>query len=457
LRKVCWAAKLTVLGVLLGCADVPEPPAPPHAILLITLDTTRADHLSAYGYERPTTPTLDRLSAEGVRFDMAVSPMPTTDPSHLSMFTGLYPRTHGVRKNGVRLRDPDRGNLATWASSLGYRTGAFVSRKHLMPRGLWLKGFEAQSGPGQPRRDGAETLDRALAWIERDPATPFFVWLHLFDPHAPYQPPAPYDAMHAPDNVPRSELEYRKGNGHPRGEFFTDEEADALVALYDGEITYADGLVEKYLDAVSSLLPEGEEPLVIVMSDHGEALTELERRLGYTFDHGKVLYRNALRVPWIVHWKGHIAEGQVVEGPVQLLDLAPTLFELLGEEGFPSQGRSRASDLLGSGESVKELAFSERRHFSGKGPAIFGSREQFSVMDERYHLILSEPGHRTELYDMIADPAETEDLSEQLPDERRRLLRAFEQWHEESSIGVDQELVVPAEKVDALRALGYVE
>ena len=449
-RRRPWGPGTALALALAAGAAAAEDGALPRAIALVTLDTTRADHLSSYGYARATTPFLDRLAAEGVRFTRAVSPMPTTDPAHATIFTGLYPRTHGVRKNGVSLPRAGVQTLAAWARGRGYRTGAFISRKHLVPSELGLEGFERESGPADEARDGSETVAAALAWLEQQDEGRVFVWLHLFDPHWPYQAPEPFETRFLDPSLPR----VLQPPWEPARARYSEPVIEATTALYDGELAYTDTLVERFLTGLAGWLPQGESPLVIVVGDHGEAMGELEERLGFAFDHGKYLYQGILRVPLLIRWPGHLPAGLVVDEVVELVDLAPTLFELLGEEGFPAQGRSRAAALRGAGaEPAQAYAFSERRELADAPPASDG---QLAVQDGRYKLILTEPGRQVELYDLREDPREERDLSQERAAERERLLAALERWLRETPASAGS-AEIPPEKIEALRALGYVE
>ena len=436
-------------------ASVTSPVSPP-AIVIISLDTTRADHLSAYGYPLPTTPFMERLASEGVRVNTAVSPMPTTDPSHLTIFTGLYPRTHGVLRNGVPLRNSALPNLASWLQGLGYQTGAFVSRKHLIPSSLKLLGFDYEDGPSGPEREGGETVESALRWVRDREGGRFFVWLHLFDPHFPYEPPEPFRSRFESPGA-----EWPVPQKHLFPDPFPKEYRETLIQRYDAEIAYTDSLVERFVDELESMTPGGEPPLVVLVGDHGEALDELWEKYDIAFDHGPVLSQGQLLVPLLLWWPGRLGEGMVDSSAAAMVDIAPTVFDLLNVKGFQTQGVSLLPRVGDS--SSQGLAFSQRRaRMRRDKPSAKAWRkleeEHFSVQDGRYKLILFMTGadERTELYDLLEDPLEEQDLSDSDPATHDRLLSDLEDWLEHSPVaGAKQE--VPEEKLEALRALGYLD
>jgi len=372
--------------------------------------------------------------------------MPSTDPAHASMLTGLYPRTHGILRNGMPLADPAVATVPARLRALGYRTAAFISRAHLVPSELALRGFDHEDGPEGWQRPGGQTLERALAWLAENGDEPFFVWLHLFDPHRPYNPPHEYRRF-VPEDARQG---IRMREDRPGRRLYDDSEVETLVALYDGEIAYSDALVGRFLTALRAATASHDPPLILLTGDHGEALGELDERHRYAFHHGRLLYQGIIQVPLVVHWPGRIQGGRIVDGPVELVDLASTLFDLIRDVGFVTQGRSRASDLIDGPASEKSFAFTQRRR---------GVREtlpEFAVQDERYKLILAPSGDGGELYDLVADPGERHDLSAQLPKERERLRVALERWQRNVPASGSVS-AIPEEKLEALRALGYVE
>lgn len=283
-------------------------------VALITLDTTRADRLGSYGYEKAETPNLDRLAREGVRFADAVSPAPITLVAHTSILTGLDPYHHGVRHNGQYRLDPSASTLAETLKAKGYETAAFVSAFVLDARYGLAQGFDryddrTKTLPGQPfgglgERTAEAVTDAALAWLGgRDGAKPFFLWVHYYDPHAEYKPPETF-ARRFP------------------------------ASPYDGEVAYMDSQVGRLLKAIEKT---GEKLLVVVAGDHGESFGEHSE-----FTHARLLYEPTQRVPLILWSPASISRPQVVdEVVVGLVDIFPTILDLLSiEDQAPRDGVS---------------------------------------------------------------------------------------------------------------------
>ncbi|MBU6283016.1 sulfatase [bacterium] len=424
-------------------------------LLLVSLDTTRADHLSAWGYSRPTTPHLAALLPSAVRFDAAYTPMPSTMPSHSSMFTALFPRTHGVLKNGLPL-PPTAPTLAEALAAAGWRTAGFASsfvlhRKFGIARGFeeWdddfagvaCKGWTAGDGDDESFcRRGEQTRDRAVGWLERggwlDPARrttrPFFVFLHLFDAHNPYAPPPDHARLFPPQGEAPSEL-------------------DREIAAYDGEIHYADAQLGALLERLSAagLL---DDTLVVVVGDHGEGLMQH----GW-MTHGMMIYDEAVRVPLLVRWPGRVAGGRRIPDPVSLVDLAPTILDLLGVGGaLPArQGTSFAPTLVEGAPLDPRPAFLQRRVYKRQRLRGFEiSGEKLGVRSGRWKYIEAPAEGTRELYDLERDPAELSNLALDRPGDATRLADEIAAWRERTPAGGSAE--VAPDDVERLRALGYV-
>jgi choline-sulfatase len=354
-------------------------------LLLVTIDTVRADHLGCYGDRDAITPFLDRLAGEGVRFDAASSTVPLTLPSHATILSGLLPVHHGLRNNGAGALPAGTGTLATLlAGAAGntarYRTGAFVGAFVLDGRFGLKAGFEVYDDdiPRDPKagvsleaeRPGREVVDRALAWLAAQPeGRPFFLWVHLYDAHAPYTPPPAWAARHP---------------GRP----------------YDGEISEVDEQVGRLLAELDRRGASG-KTVVAVTADHGEALGEHGE-----LTHGLLLYEPTLHVPLILRAPGRLAP-RVVRTPMSLVDLAPTLAGLLGKAFAgpgvrPRDGRDLAPDLLAGREPGGAEVYAESQY-----PAIFGW-SPLAALRRRDLKYISAP--KPELYDLGKDPKETTNL-----------------------------------------------
>jgi arylsulfatase A-like enzyme len=296
--------------------------------VLVTIDTLRADHVGAYGGP-VATPALDALAAEGALIEHAVTPTPTTGPAHASLFTGLHPWRHGVLENGVPLAD-ETATLAEYARSHGFATAAFVSSYVLHERFEFDRGFEVyEFEPTTPldvdRGDEEEFYSRgevatsaAMRWLTEHTAaseTPFFLWVHVFDPHAPYEPPARYAL--APDATVNLAHKRISGGRNARRELARE------VRAYRGEVRYVDAQLGRLIERLR-ILGVLDECAVIVTSDHGEGLGDHG-----LLRHGRNLHEELVHVPLLVRAPG-VAAGTRLTGPAQLEDLLPTALALMG-------------------------------------------------------------------------------------------------------------------------------
>lgn len=431
-----------------------QPAARRPNVLLVTLDTVRADHCSAYGYSRPTTPRLERMAHAGVRCGVAYAPMPTTAPSHATMFTGRQPLSHGVRKNGEALRETEH-TLAEILGGNGYRTAAVISSYPLHHSLGLAQGFgtyddrfsvgqqgRAREQPGLGRR-ADETRTRAVEWLSQngylrqpDPGSlesaPFFLWVHFIDPHDPYEAPDEHRALF-PARPRATELEQQ-------------------IAAYDAEIHFADAEMGKILDALgdSGRLAD---TLTIVTADHGEGLMDH----GY-MNHGLFLYEEAMRVPLVFHWPGRLPSGGVVEAPVQLVDLMPTVLDLLevASEAHPPEGRSLKGALAGHEEPERPI-FLQRRAFVTEKVRGFRVRgDKSAVRAGKWKYIEAPQENGFELYDLTSDPSEQRNVVQAFPREAEVLAPLLRNWLLTGPTHSD--IRQPSqEDLERLRALGYVQ
>jgi choline-sulfatase len=391
----------------------------PLSVLLVTLDTTRADRIGCYGRAGAATPNLDALAARGVLFRQAYAHVPLTCPSHSSLLSGRLPTRHGVRDNGGYVLAPAIPTVAERFQSAGHRTGAFVSAFVLDRRFGLSRGFATyhdrvppgraadQGDPSHRAVRAEETVARAMEWLSTEPSRPFFLWVHLFDPHHPYEPPEPYASRFRADP-------------------------------YDGEIAYTDAQLGPLLDAAAA-----RGALVAVVGDHGEGLGDHQE-----VTHSYFVYSNTQRVPFLLALPGHVPAGAAVDGVVRGVDLAPTLLDLAGLPALPeTDGTSLVPWLTGQRADDAGPAYLESYH-----PRFWwGAQELLGLRSGRW-LFIEAP--RPELYDVSADPGEKTNLAASHPAELEALrgrLRAINAGGPPASAAR-----VDAETARNLRALGYV-
>ncbi len=440
---------------LAGCGAEVSPGVPAN-LLLVSIDTTRADHLSCYGYARPTTPNLDLLAASGHRFESAFTVMPTTLPAHAALFCSLHPRQLGARANGESV-PASAHTLAERLAERGFSTAAFVSAVPLHPRFGLDQGFGIYDHPDREERRGDETRVRAQAWLSEHARERFFCFVHLFDPHTWYAPPEEECLLFGAPSGPQPKAR----DFVPDRAAFGPEIVRGAIDAYDAEIRFADRQLGLLLDELDRLGLR-ERTIVVVLSDHGETLDELLDPFGYAFDHGEFLRRHELRVPLIL-WTppGVGPAGPTVQGAlVTLLDLMPTLLELLEVPcAQPYLGRSLVGLLAGE-ELEDRPAIAERRSLAPfelrRPPSPFLRGEELSVTTLSWHFLRCQ-GRADELFDPGRDPLERENVAAANPEVATRLRNLLDAWqaaHVAASPSGDGQLVDPA-LLEALRALGY--
>src|SRR5512135_204015 len=347
-------------------------------VIVITLDTTRADRLPCYGRQDLSTPTIDTFAARGVRFENCYSQTPLTLPSHTTLFTGTLPLYHGIRDNGGFFVPEKLKTMAELFKDKGYETGAFIAAFVLDSKWGLNQGFDAyydrfdmtkfkRISLGTVQRPANEILDQALPWLEAKKDKKFFAWLHLYDPHSPYEPPPPYDKLYA---------------SHP----------------YLGEIAFADSQLARLWSWLESngLL---DKTFIVFAGDHGESLGEHEEQ-----SHGFFVYQGAIHVPLIVVTPFPRLQGVVSPEVTGLVDVLPTVCDM---DGLPVpaevQGRSLLPAFFGRRRPETPPAYSETYY-----PRFhYGWSDLKSVQDGRYKLILAPV---PELYDIAADPREENNL-----------------------------------------------
>lgn len=368
----CWLAYAVAFA-----AAAPAKKASPPDVFLITIDTLRADHVHCYGDEQIQTPALDSLAKDGIRFTQSFTPSPITNTSHTSILTGLLPSTHGVTDFAMPLAE----SHPTWAELLKtrrYHTAGFIGAVILDSKGLAPgldRGFDfydnfpehtqTKSRWGRVERRGMDVVQHAETWLTAHPAGPHFVWVHLYDPHDPYEPPAPY----------------------------SDTYKDRL---YDGEIAYADSVVAHF---VAYLKKQGwyENSIVAVVGDHGEGLGQHGEET-----HGIFLYDSTTHVPLIMKLPGRNGAGKVVDAQVRTTDILPTVLDLLHVSTEAKFDGESLKPYFAGADSASRTAFGQTDY-----PLRFGWAPLRSVRADGFKLIQAP---RPELYDLRADPGEVKNI-----------------------------------------------
>jgi arylsulfatase A-like enzyme len=388
----------------------------PWNVVFITLDTTRADRLGAYGFADAGTPTLDRLAREGVLFEQAETAAPLTLPAHCSLFTGRYPFQHGVHENGVPL-PPVEQTLAQVLQARGYETAAFTASFVLDARWGLSRGFEHYSGvpaPADPdaprhnRRPANEVVDQALAWLQTAAGSPFFVWLHLYDAHAPY-------------DVDRA--------AHPSG--------------YQPAIAFMDAQIDRVIAFLDSRHLR-DRTVIIVVGDHGESLGDHGEQT-----HGLFIYESVMRVPLIVDAPMAGARGRRVSDSVRTVDVLPTLLDIVHVPAPSSvAGVTLVPRMKGRGRAPSLDAYSETMFPRDR----FGWSELRAIRSGRFKAIAAP---RPELYDLARDPSETENIIDAHPAVVDPLLAKLRALTADARADAGPGLS-DRDAVERLSALGYV-
>jgi arylsulfatase A-like enzyme/Flp pilus assembly protein TadD len=447
-------------------------------VLLVVIDTLRADHVGAYGYPFPTTPNLDRFAERSIIFETAVSQAPWTAPAIASLFTGLYPSVHGL-DGGIRWGEaatshgrvlpfaiqktlpPGHQTLAEVFRSAGYTTAGFVSNLYVNAIFGFAQGFDHFDdshddyllADGETKRRAAVTNERVFEWLLSGITEPFFLVVHYNDPHWPYEPPPPYGQNFitgyqgplTPTTTREIVVTHREAPPP-----ITEEDLAYIVGLYDGEIQYVDTHLGRLLDAVNEL-PTDRELVTVVTADHGEEFLDHG-----AFNHGYTLYEEQTSVPFIISEPSRFIPRRVAQ-QVRLIDAAPTILDLAGIDSrqFLFQGRSLVPLMAGSRfESL--AAFSEATNVGGQ--SSIRSSESLKLIHS-----LFDP--QWQLFDLRVDPGEQRDLRSSHAAQLHNLAASLESWREAnqalrsefnvSGTGLDH-VVLDEKTKQGLQALGYI-
>jgi arylsulfatase A-like enzyme len=458
---------ITALAALVAALSlVATRPTPRPNVLLVSIDSLRSDHLHAYGYPRETSPTIDALAREGALFTTALSSSSWTLPAHITLLTARPPEGQAAGRSGFKIW-PETATLADTLQRSGYATAGFVSGPFLAASYGYGKGFEIydeSAGKGaHPHRVVTSpklvtlTTQWLTTWYDTRRDEPFFLFLHMWDPHYDYDPPPPYDRMFDPDYA---------GDVDGKRYAVTDKvhagmdprDLAHVVALYDGEIRFTDdhlGRIVEHLRGLGVL----DDTIVVVTSDHGEEFFEHGMK-----GHGKTLYEEIVRIPLVMRYPRRIAPGTVVAEQVRLMDVAPTI---LGLAKVPPPAG------FGSGASLRHRERDLSPWLTGEGRDSFPTLLAFadtalvqhlkSVRSARAKLITttSSDGVATELYDLASDPGERRNLATSLGVRRvrERLVASTREWdrHWRQRKAKETEPELQRAHASRLRALGYVE
>jgi arylsulfatase A-like enzyme len=486
-RKTGTIATLAVLIIIalifIFKATSETDPKPPN-VLLITIDALRADHLGSYGYHLETSPFIDSLAKKGVLFSDATPAWPKTYASMSSMNTGMYPKTSGLRNKKRKKLPSTLKLLSEIFKENNYTTSAVVAnfnvgRTYGFDRGfdhfveswqdMWKQKegdttFENTQGKVKFFTNATIITDQALKWLQKiqNDETPFYLWLHYMEPHGPYIPPKSYLQYFRNAHKPY----YINIKKIPKYQVLLDSKTKEPInnlgfykAQYDREIRYIDDELSRLIGEIKKL-NQYENTIIIISADHGESLGEHN----YYLEHGLLSYQPCAHIPLIFIGEGRIPEGRIINEPVGLIDLPPTLMELAGIE-IPSQFEGQSLVELMFGEknaTAPEYIFMESG-YDGEFPQQTIRRNQWKLIHVTSRLDLPYmSGSEYELYDLSKDPGELENLAYELPDITKELGSIFDSWYrsgfriKEKGNTAEFKELDPKQK-QLLKSLGYME
>ncbi len=429
-NTLLWLGCVFFLLFFFGCRHLTpkkgQSPKPECNVVLITIDTLRADHLGCYGNERVKTPNIDKLAGEGVLFSHAYTPVPVTLPSHTSIFTGLYPVYHGVRNNGTFKADEKLETLAEVLKENGFQSAAFIGAFVLDSRYGLDQGFDCyddylEKDPNQTfmvynERSADEVIKSANVWLDKNAQDRFFMWIHCFDPHAPYSPPAPFSAMYQHN-------------------------------LYNGEVAYTDYALGKFFNALKEkdLL---DETLVVITSDHGEGLGEHAEKT-----HAIFIYDSTLHVPLIMRYPGAISGGAIIEENVSMIDIMPTVLDILNIKKTPQfHGESLLGLIHGKSKFSRHEILCETFYplYNHNWSPLEGLRT------DKWKYIKAP---RSELYDLENDPREMVNLfskKREIADQLEARMKELQKEKGPRQTEVSAKLRMDKDTQERLKSLGYI-
>ncbi len=463
-----FACLLVILGIFgVGSSRETKPRNEPQGgeypnLLLITVDTLRSDHLSSYGYHLKTSPRMDQLAAEGVRFHNVYTTVPMTGPSHLSLFTSRYPQEHGARINGVALPKESKWlALPQILRRFGYYNAAFISAWTLSSRltrmDRWFDLYDEELTRTyqlfNSSRYAEDVTPKVLRWLDRKQTRPFFLWVHYFDPHSPYHL--------------REEFASLEKSGHPEqpGPPLTQEIQDR-IKKYDSEIAYCDKYIGQVLDKLDK---QGlrDNTIVILTADHGESLGEH----GYV-GHGRHLYDDIVRVPLIVRYPPSVPAGKVIQERVSLLDVAPSIIDMTvpaeerRSQPFSFAGRSLAPAMM-EGESIPDrpmryVAFAGKKGFAPSWLSWMWAQEsrlplRIGLTEGPRKMIWSPGRQSLVISNMDSDPSERKPSVLESDDAHyKRETATLRRWFQSTDLA-ESEVKLSGRDAEVLKSLGYIQ
>jgi len=398
-------------------------------ILFITIDALSAKHIGSYGNSGIQTPTIDSLAGAGVKFLMQINSFSQTNPSIASIFTASYPAATRVRVHGADRLPDSIPTLASVLADHGYNTAAIYSSRAMDPETSGLdRGFKLYQPVYYPNPDQEDiwrlfdgradlTTDGAVAWLDHEPATPFFLWVHYQDPHYPYMPPPPFDTMY-------DECESCSDGGFGTidrigaGEQLPSRDIAHIRALYDGEISFADQELGRLLDRMREA-GYLDNTMIILTADEGQSLNDND-----VWFHPNILFNSVIRAPLIIDYPGSIPEGLSVSSVTRGVDIMPTILETLGiPPSRQSEGKSLWPLIKGEENEDERVAFTQ---------GIFD--RNISIVSGQWKLIRDNQVDDLQLYDLEADPDETNNLAQANPEVAALLDRQAQDWMDSHSI-----------------------
>lgn len=429
----------------------------PHGIILISLDTLRADHLGTYGYHRNTSPSIDAFAKEGIVFENAAVQSPWTLPSHMSIMTSLYPSFHGVIKKSSRLPD-NHVTLAGLLRKGGYQTAAFTDGGNVGSVFGFNRGFDLYEDEWVGI---ANTIPKAEKWLDEKGSQPFFLFIHCYDIHSPYNPPPPYNALfhdfpYRGNLVPSTPTLLSTINNKENASKITDEDIRHFIALYDGGIRYTDDHIGGFL---TYLRDKGlyDDSLIIITSDHGEEFMEHG-----AFSHWQLYYRPNLHVPLIMHIPGYSGKEIRIDQLVQSIDLLPTIVD---SAGLPVHGKAQGRSLLplvkkqksfftrflkkdfSRGEKVESISFAENHTRT----------PDWAVIRDGYQMISINNFFDVQLFNLKIDALEQKNIAVGHGNLIEELLLSYNELYSTKPTYAESSFELDEQRRRQLEALGYID